>query len=142
MSEQWNYQLRVVMEDAYAETARRDMSDPALAPLTAILARHNTILKSQYDAFADYVAECEKLGQTDNPLYPWTRDTIANSLKKAKYIKAFTLYVDGDETYAKDKADALEADLEPLVGGDIVVSMAKHDTNPANNPQAPAKYRK
>ena len=45
----------------------------------------------------------------------------------------------GDEVYDKAKADALEADLEPLVGGDIVVSMAKHDTNPANNPQAPGQ---
>ncbi|NNE21764.1 MAG: hypothetical protein HKN11_04065 [Rhizobiales bacterium] len=142
MSEQWNYQLRLVLEDAPAEIARRDMKDPVLAPLAGVLDKHNTILKCQYDAFADYVAECEKHGQTDNPLYPWTRDTIANPLKKAKYIKAFTLYIDGDETYAKDKADALESDLQPLVGGDIVVSMAKHDTNPANNPQAPAKYRK
>ena len=62
--------------------------------------------------------------------------------KEAKYIKSFTLYVGGDEVYARDKADALEADLEPLVGGDIVTRMAKHDTNPANNPQPPERYRK
>ncbi len=42
---------------------------------------------------------------------------------------------------AKDKAEALEADLRPLVGGAIVTRMSKHDTNPANNPQPPARYR-
>ena len=62
--------------------------------------------------------------------------------KKAKYQKSFTLYVDGDEVYAKDKADALEAELQPLVGGALVTRLAKHDTNPANNPQPPARYRK
>ena len=62
--------------------------------------------------------------------------------RRAKYQKSFTLYVDGDEVYAKDKADALEADLQPLVGGGLVTRLAKHDTNPANNPQPPARYRK
>lgn len=142
MPDQWNYQLRVVLTDEMAERARHDMNDPALAPLAVILARHNTVLKCQYDAFADYVAEAERQDRRDDTLYKWTRDTIANPLKKAKYLKAFTLYIDGDEVYPKDKADALESDLQPLVGGEVIVSMAKHDTNPANNPQAPAKYRK
>jgi hypothetical protein len=65
-----------------------------------------------------------------------------STAKKEKYQKSFTLYVDGDEVYAKAKADALESDLEPLVGGGLVTRLAKHDTNPANNPQPPARYRK
>ena len=141
MSKVWNFQLRVVLKDAMAAAARQDMNDPSLEPLTAILAKHNTVLKCQYDAFADYVAQAEREGAGDEALCRWTRDTIAKPLKKAKYIKAFTLYVNGDEVYSKDKADALEVDLQPLVGGAIIESMAKHDTNPANNPQAPAKYR-
>ena len=76
------------------------------------------------------------------PLYHWTKATIENPAKKAKYQKSFTLYVDGDEVYAKDKADALEAELQPLVGGGLITRLAKHDTNPANNPQPPARYRK
>ncbi len=42
----------------------------------------------------------------------------------------------------KEKADPLEADLKPLVGAGLVTRLAKHDTNPANNPQPPARYRK
>ena len=38
-------------------------------------------------------------------------------------------------------ADALEADLQPLLGSQVITRLSKHDTNPANNPQAPAQYR-
>jgi hypothetical protein len=38
-------------------------------------------------------------------------------------------------------ADALEADLQSLVGGALVTRVSKHDTNPANNLQVPAVYR-
>jgi hypothetical protein len=142
MSEQWQYQVRIDLADEPAGLARRDPADPALAPLPAILARHNATMTSQYDAFAGYVAEAERHGADKYPLYKWTKATIENPAKKAKYQKSFTLYVDGDEVYAKDKADALEADLQPLVGGGLVTRLAKHDTNPANNPQPPARYRK
>ncbi len=113
-----------------------------LQPLMEILARHHATLKSQYDAFADYVAEAERHGVDKYPLYQWTKDTIEQPAKQAKYRKSFTLYVDGDEVYAKAKADALEADLRPLVGGPLMTRLAKHDTNPATNPQMPARYRK
>ena len=142
MSEQWQYQVRIDLDEKPAEVARRDPADPALAPLPEILARHNATLKCQYDAFAGYVAEAEGRGAEKYPLYKWTKATIENPAKKAKYQKSFTLYVDGDEVYAKDKADALEADLQPLVDDGLITRLAKHDTNPANNPQPPARYRK
>ena len=50
--------------------------------------------------------------------------------------------MDGNEVYAKESADALESDLQPLVGGEMVTRMSKHDTNPANNPQPPERYRR
>jgi hypothetical protein len=142
MRDQWQYQVRIDLSDELAELARRDLANPALDPLPAILARHNASMRSQFDAFADYVAEAERHGLETYPLYHWTKATIDNPAKKAKYQKSFTLYVDGDEVYAKDKADALEADLQPLVGKGLVTRLAKHDTNPANNPQPPARYRK
>jgi hypothetical protein len=141
MSDQWQYQLRIDLPDELAEVARRDPGDPALAPLAGILGKHGATMKSQFDAFAGYVAEAEEHGTENYPLYEWTKATIENPAKKAKYLKSFTLYVDGDQVYAKDKADALEADLQPLVGGELITRMAKHDTNPANNPQPPARYR-
>jgi hypothetical protein len=142
MSEQWQYQLRIDLTDEAAEIARHDPNDAILEPLATILRKHAATLKCQYDAFADYVAEAEKHGPQKYPLHAWTKATIENPAKKAKYLKSFTLHVDGEEVYAKAKADALERDLQPLVGGSLVTRMAKHDTNPANNPQPPARYRK
>jgi hypothetical protein len=56
-------------------------------------------------------------------------------------LKSFTLYVDGNEVYAKPLADAIESDLQPLVSDKLITRVSKYDTNPANNPQAPAQYR-
>lgn len=142
MSDQWQYQVRLNLADELAELARRDPDDPALAPLPEILRRHRAVLKCQFDAFADYVAEAERHGTEGYPLHAWTKATIEDPVKKAKYLKSFTLYVDGDEVYAKDKADALELDLQQLVGGPLVTRLTKHDTNPANNPQPPERYRR
>ena len=142
MSTQWEYQIRIDLGDEVAEAARRDPDNAAIKPLADILTRHHATMKCQFDAFADYVAEAEKHGTKDYPLYAWTKATIDEPVKKAKYTKSFTLYVDGNEVYAKPLADALEADLQPLVGGKLITKLSKYDSNPANNPQAPAQYRK
>ena len=73
--------------------------------------------------------------------YAWTKATIENPEKKAKYLKSFTLYVDGKEVYAKPLADELEAELKPLVGGTVIARLSRYDTNPANNPQVPPEHR-
>lgn len=140
-TERLQYQIRVVLEDGAAEAARAGNDDPALEPLADILARHGAALVCQYDAFAGYCAEAERNGIDGYPLYAWTRATIEDPAKKAKYVKSFSLHVGGAEVYARDKTDALETDLRPLVGGAIVKSLARHDTNPDNNPQMPERYR-
>lgn len=140
MTKQWEYQLRIDLGDELAEVARRNPSNPAIKPLADILTRHHAIMKCQFDAFADYVAEADKRGTKNYPLYAWTKATIENPEKKAKYLKSFTLYVDGNEVYAKPVADAIEADLQ-LLRGKLITRLSKYDTNPANNPQAPAQYR-
>jgi hypothetical protein len=140
MSEPWEYQIRIYLDDALAETMRRNLADPTLKPLMDILAKHRAKAKCQFDAFADYVAEAEREGAAKYPLYAWTKATIENPDKKAKYLKSFTLYVDDNEVYAKEAADALESDLQPLVGP-VITRLSKHDTNPANNPQPPASGR-
>jgi hypothetical protein len=141
MSDQWQYQIRIYLADQFAELARSDPGNAALKPLTDILAKHDAALKCQYDAFAGYCAEAEKHGTKDYPLYAWTKATIENPEKKEKYLKSFTLYLAGQEVYAKALADALERGLQPIVGGALITRMSKHDTNPANNPQPPARYR-
>lgn len=141
MSEQWDYQIRLYLAPEAAAAARRDPEAATLAPLPEILARHCAAMKSQYDAFADYVAEAEREGPDGFPLYAWTKETLEDPVKQAKYRQVFTLYVEGREVYGKAEADALEADLQGLVGGRLVTRLTRHDTNPANNPQMPERFR-
>ena len=141
MADTWQFQIRLRLADALARTARRDPSAPELAPLPEILARHDAALVCQFDAFAHYVAEAERQGTDAFPLYAWTKATIEDPVKKAKHLRSFTLHVAGAEVYSRPIADALEAELKPLAGGPVVAALSRHDTNPANNPQVPKRYR-
>lgn len=141
MSEQWQHQLRVYLSDEMAEVARSDRDNSALNPLTDILNKHRATLVSQFDAFANYIAEAEKDGPERYPLYKWTKATVEDPVKRAKHVRTFALHVFGNEVYAREAADALEAELQPLVGGELVARMSRHDTNPANNLQVPPAYR-
>jgi len=137
MSDDLKSQLRLTLNDEFAQVARNNPDDPSLSTLTDILNRHDAVLKCQFDAFADYVKEAEAGGRENFHLYEWTKKTIEDPAKKEKYLKSFTLYVGGEEVYEKDKADALEAELKPLLGGPIVAKMFRYDTDPAHNPQPP-----
>jgi hypothetical protein len=137
MDEELKYQLRLTLSDPFAKLARNDPDDPSIALLTQVLNRHDAALKCQYDAFADYVSEAEAKGVENYPLYAWTKKTVDDPVKEAKYTKSFSLYVGGDEVYEGSKADALEAELKPLVGGPIVAQMFRYDTDPAHSPQPP-----
>jgi hypothetical protein len=137
MNDELKFQLRLTLSDQFAQVARSNPGDPSIFPLTNILKRHDAVMKCQFDAFADYVSEAEANGVENYHLYEWTKKTVDDPAKKAKYVKSFALYVQGQEVYEKDKADALEAELKPLVGGPIVAKMFKYDTDPAHNPQPP-----
>ena len=141
MTEAWQYQIRIGLAEDLAEAARRGTGEPALAPLMEILARHNATLKCQYDAFAEYVAEAERQGLEDRTLYRWTKATLEDPAKTAKHLTSFTLYLEGEEVYDQARAEALEAELRPLLEGGLITRLSKHDTDPAKNPQAPARYR-
>ncbi len=130
MSTEWQYQIRIQLTEELAPIARNDLAHPALKPLAEVLVRHRAKIKCQYDAFADYVSEAERNGAQNYPLYKWT-----------KYLKSFTVYVDGAEVYSKREADALELDLKPMAENGLIRQISRHDTNPANNPQPPAHLR-
>ncbi len=91
------YQIRIDLPEKLAEAARTAPGDPALKPLSDILAKHNGVLRCMYDAFADYVAEAAKQGDVENPLYRWTKATVEDPAKKEKYLKSFTIPVGGAE---------------------------------------------
>jgi hypothetical protein len=141
MSSPWQYQLRIGLAGGLAEIARRDPHDPTLGPLVGILKNHKATIKSQYDAFADYVAEAEREGVEAYPLYGWTKATIADPVKQAKYVSSFAIYLEGREVYGEDEADALERELQPLIAANLITRLTRHDTNPANSLQVPARYR-
>ena len=138
---EWQYQLRVDLADDAAAAAQAGADHPGLRSLRRILAAHDAELICQYDAFAGYCAEAEARGVEHYPLYAWTKAVIDDPAKRAKYLKSFSIRVGGAEVYARESADALEAALTPLVGAGVVKRLAKHDTDPANNPQMPDKYR-
>jgi hypothetical protein len=138
MADQWKHQIRIYLEDVDAEVAMRDPNCETMRPVTDILSTHNARLRNQLQAFQDYVAEAEKAGVESFPLYKWTKVTIEDPEKRSKHLKAFAVLANGDEVYAKELADALEADLQPLVGKGLVTKLTRHDTNPENNIRPPA----
>ena len=142
MTEQWQHQLRFYLTEELANLARRDPGTPALAPLSEILAKHKAVLRCQLDAFTSYVEEAEVNGVEGYPLYEWTKATIEDPAKRAKHIQSFAIHVEGREVYTKAEADALQADLQPLVDGRAITRLSRHDTNPSNNPQPPERFRK
>ena len=139
MDDAWQFQVRITASAALAASLRGDPSSGTYAPLGDVLRKHHASLKCQFDAFADYVSEAERVGPERYPLYHWTRETIEKPEKKARYLRSFTLYVDGEEVYSKAIADALQAELDALVGAGGIENVVKFDTNPANSPQPPAR---
>jgi hypothetical protein len=141
MRQGWQYQLRIYLNPDLAETARSDKASPRLRALTTVLEAHGAALVSQLDAFEAYLQEAERGGIDRFPLYRWTKATLEDPEKRAKHSQAFALRVRGAEVYGPEAADALEADLRLLVGGDVVLRLSRHDTNPDHNLPVPDQYR-
>lgn len=80
--ETWQHQVRIRLSPYYAQLVRKEPEHAALSSLNALLGKHHAVLKCQFDAFADYVAEAEREGTQHYPLYRWTRETIENPAKK------------------------------------------------------------
>jgi hypothetical protein len=139
MEDAWQYQLRITVSAELAASLRGDPLSGTYAALGEVLRKHHASLKCQFDAFADYVGEAERLGPEHYPLYQWTKETIEKPEKKARYLRSFTLYVDGAQVYSKEIADPLHAELTALVGAGGIENAVKFDTNPANSPQPPAR---
>ncbi len=140
-SDEWQYQIRVDLPSDVASAARQSADHPGLDRLRRILANHDAVLVCQYDAFADYCSEAEENGIEHYPLYHWTRAVIEDPAKEEKYRTSFSIHVKGAEVYVSGVATALEAALSPLLGIGIVKRLARHDTNPANNPRIPRRYQ-
>lgn len=139
MEDTWQFQVRIAVAPELADALRSRGQHEGRDLLEAVLRQRNASLKCQFDAFADYVEEAERVGLDRYPLYQWTKDTIGNPEKKAKYLKSFAVYVNGAEVYDKETADWLYAQLSALASKAGIESVSRFDTNPANNPQPPAR---
>ncbi|OZI18907.1 hypothetical protein CAL26_14620 [Bordetella genomosp. 9] len=137
MEKPLQYQVRMNVSRALADAYRTGRDTPALDRLRAALSAQHATFTSQYDAFASYVAQAEKDGTQDYPLYQWTLDTIRDPAKQAKYQRVFTVYVNEQEVYGEPAADAVVAELSALGTTAGIESISKLDTNPANSPQPP-----
>ena len=133
------YQVRINVKDEAAKKIREKSPTYLYSKITSILSKIDGKLICQFDAFNNFVKECEMEGETNNPLYKWTKDTIQNEAKKKKYLKSFTIYINKEQLYDKQTADYIEAKLKDLRDENIL-QISKYNSDPKNNPQPPKKY--
>ena len=133
------YQIRLDVTEDIAQEVRNKNYYKLNEYIDAILLKVNAELICQFDAFNNFVIECEKENNANNALYKWTKDTIENSLKKKKYLKSFTVYVNGSQLYEKKTADYLESEIKKL-NEKKILKINKYNSDPKNNPQPPKKY--
>ena len=133
------YQVRLDVTEDVAQEVRNKNYYKLNKYIEEILLKVNAELICQFDAFNNFVIECEKENNTNNALYKWTKDTIENNVKKIKYLKSFTIYVNGAQLYEKKTADYLESEIKKL-NEKKILKINKYDSDPKNNPQPPRKY--
>ena len=133
------YQVRLDVIEEIASEVRKKNYKKLNEKIFFILEEVKADLVCQYDAFKNFVLECEKENEVNNALYKWTKDTIENSLKKTKYLKSFTVYVNGEQLYEKKTADYLESEIKKL-NEKRILKISKYNSDPKNNPQPPKKY--
>ena len=133
------YQVRLDVTEDIAQEVRNKNYYKLNEYIDAILLKVDAELICQFDAFNNFLIECEKENNTNNALYKWTKDTIENSLKKKKYLKSFTVYVNGSQLYEKKTADYLESEIKKL-NEKRILKISKYNSDPKNNPQPPKKY--
>ena len=133
------YQVRFDVIKEIASEVRKKNYKKLNEKLSFILEEVKADLVCQYDAFKNFVLECEKENDVNNALYKWTKDTIENKVKKQKYLKSFTVYVDGEQLYQKKIADFLEYEIKKL-NEKKIIKINKYNSDPKNNPQPPKKY--
>ena len=133
------YQVRLDVTEDIAQEVRNKNYYKLNENIDAILLKVDAELICQFDAFNSFVIECEKENNTNNALYKWTKDTIDNNVKKRKYLKSFTVYVNGEQLYEKKTADYLESEIKKL-NEKRILKINKYNSDPKNNPQPPKKY--
>ena len=76
------YQVRIDVTEDIAQEVRNKNYHKLNENIDAILLKVDAELICQFDAFNNFVIECEEENNTSNALYKWTKDTIENKVKK------------------------------------------------------------
>jgi hypothetical protein len=141
------YQVRFNLDSELAIAVRGGVALPALQILNDILEANNAELICQLDAFENFCKENGHLatkarfeGDADGllPLFLWTDACLKEPIKREKYGKNFTVYVDGEMLYSRDTATKLHLRLESLP---FLQELRIHNDNPADNPPIPDEFR-
>ena len=125
------YQVRIHVSEPDAVKLREGVIPN---DLDVILKEHDASLVCQYDAFSGYCEEAEQEGVEGYHLYEWTKSVIDNPVKREKYLKNFTVYVEDEQLYSEEIADSLYSKLSEL---ELIESIKKYSNDPAANPQPP-----
>jgi len=142
MNNKWLYQVRIYFSTDFTNQYKSDTFSDLKNKLLKILKDNNAELLSQYDGFMGYVLDAEKNGKDNYPLYQWTKDSLENNAKTEKFHNSYTVYINNEDVYSKEKADKISDNLEKIKDEILIIRITKHDTNPENNPQPPSKYSK
>jgi hypothetical protein len=127
------------------ETNERPELEKALEDFRAAYSQsvEDGVDKQGQETLKELVEEAEHKLEERMVLYRWTKDLVDNPAKEKQYANRFTVYADGGlEVYDKKTADGLERDLQPLVDSGMITKIDKFNSNPAENPQAPARFRR
>ena len=60
-------------------------------------------------------------------------------IKKKKYLKSFTVYIEQSKLDEKVKADKIESEIKSL-NIKKILKINKYNSDPKSNPQPPKKY--
>jgi hypothetical protein len=137
----WLYQVRMRVTQNLSDELRGTPETDLAKEIVNTARNHGARLVCVYDGFKNYCLEAEENGIDEYHLYEWTKTTIENPEKKQKHLKAFSFYKGNDQIYEKEFALSLDAKMRLLATTGEIEEVTLIDSNPANNPQPPAKSK-
>jgi hypothetical protein len=97
MSDDLKFQLRLTLTDQCAERAKARATGPLPYPIDGHPEAAPSGVEMPVRCFRGLRPRSRSERCTNYPLYQWTKETIEDPAKEAKYAKSFTLCVDGSE---------------------------------------------
>lgn len=146
MSNEFKARVVIKLSEAFAQAVNDNglhyTADPKLDALKETLAVIKGDLHNQLRDFEYYVQSSEAHGINDTPMVNWTRDATQHPYAQGKYSRLFALAVGGHKVFEMAQAEALAAQLKPLIGQGVIEGVRVDSMDPAKNPPVPPQYFK